>query len=258
MIRAVLFENRDRAESFGAVAELYDRARPTYPSELIDELVATAPREVLDVGAGTGIASALVAARGCRVLGVEIDARMAAVARAKGLDVEVARFEQWQAGERRFDLVMSAQAWHWVQPRRGAAHAAAMLRAGGRIALFWNLGGPPAHIRRALAAVYDRLEPGIETHATVQERVRVTREGLAASGAFAPPSVSTFRWREDYDAAAWVERLRTKSEYQTLSAERRERLVAAVGQALEALGPFALEHETVLLTAPLRDGAVHR
>ena len=57
-------EDRERAESFGAVAELYDRARPSYPEALIDALLAGGAERVLDVGCGTGIAGALLAARG--------------------------------------------------------------------------------------------------------------------------------------------------------------------------------------------------
>src|SRR5207248_523841 len=83
------------------------------------------------VGCGTGIASRPFQDRGCRVTGVEPDERMAAVARRHGLAVEVSRFEDWDPAGRRFDLVVSAQAWHWVDPARGAAQAERALRSGG-------------------------------------------------------------------------------------------------------------------------------
>jgi trans-aconitate methyltransferase len=93
----MLHDDRRRAVSFGDDPAAYDRERPSYPPALIDELMATGPRRVLDVGCGTGKAGRLLAARGCEVLGVEADPRMAAVARAHGLEVEVARFEEWAA-----------------------------------------------------------------------------------------------------------------------------------------------------------------
>src|SRR5215469_2345211 len=129
----VTHRQRQVAESFGADAGRYDRARPSYPAALVDRIVAASPgHDVLDVGCGTGIAARLLAAAGCRVLGVDPDDRMAAVARQAGLEVEVARFEDWNGAGREFDAVIAAQAWHWVDPVAGAANAARVLRPGGR------------------------------------------------------------------------------------------------------------------------------
>jgi len=88
-----LHENRRRAESFGGDAERYDRARPSYPAAMVDELLASKPARVLDVGFGTGKVGRLFLALGCDVLGVEPDSRMASVAESHGIHVEVARFE---------------------------------------------------------------------------------------------------------------------------------------------------------------------
>ena len=86
---------RERARLFGQEAEAYDRSRPGYPPALIDEVVGASPAKVsvLDVGCGTGIASRLMAERGARVLGVELNAGMAAIAQRHGIPVEVAAFE---------------------------------------------------------------------------------------------------------------------------------------------------------------------
>src|SRR3954470_5663601 len=104
-------EHRDIAESFGTDAERYDRTRPHYPDALVERIVAACPgRDVLDVGCGTGIEARQFQATGCRVLGVEPDARMADFARGTGVEVEVATFEMWDAGGRTFDAVVSGQA----------------------------------------------------------------------------------------------------------------------------------------------------
>jgi len=55
----------------------------------------------------------------------------------------VAKFEDWDPVGRTFDAVIAAQAWHWVDPVAGAAKAAAVLRPGGRLAVFWNAFDPP-------------------------------------------------------------------------------------------------------------------
>lgn len=111
--------DRTRALSFGDDPATYDQRRPSYPVALVDDLMATSPHRVLDVGCGTGIASRLFAVRGCAVLGLEPDERMAAFARSKGTIVEVATFETWQASPEPFDLIVSGQAWHWVDPAIG-------------------------------------------------------------------------------------------------------------------------------------------
>jgi 2-polyprenyl-3-methyl-5-hydroxy-6-metoxy-1,4-benzoquinol methylase len=113
--------DRARAESFGSVAEQYDRYRPTYPDALIDDLAALQPAQVLDVGCGTGKAAVALARRGLSVLGVELDERMADVARGHGISVEVAAFETWDDAGRRFDLITCAGAWHWIDHGPGVS-----------------------------------------------------------------------------------------------------------------------------------------
>ncbi len=250
----VLFTDRSRAESFGAVAELYDRARPSYPAPLVDALLVDGAQLVLDVGCGTGIAGALLAARGCSVLGVEIDERMAAVARAKGLEVDISPFEHWEVGARRFDLVVSAQAWHWVDPRAGAAKAAEALSEGGRIGLFWNFGNPPAQIRERLAPIYARLEPGLENYSVLlghhHARERTNLAGITDSGQFGSAELRTFSWSRTYETAGWLEHLETHSDHQALPPTRRERLLTAVGEAIDALGgSFEMPYKTALVSA---------
>src|SRR5580692_1845495 len=116
---------RQVAESFGSDADRYDRARPSYPGAMVDRIVAASPGpDVLDVGCGTGIAARQFQAAGGRVLGVDVDARMAGLARERGLTVEVAKFEDWDPAGRAFDAVVAGQAWHWVDPVAGAAKAA--------------------------------------------------------------------------------------------------------------------------------------
>jgi SAM-dependent methyltransferase len=250
----VLHLNRSRAESFGTDANLYDRARPSYPSALVDALLVDGAGSVLDVGCGTGIAAALLAARGCAVLGIEVDRRMAEVARGKGLAVEVAAFERWKRAGRRFDLVVSGQAWHWIDPRAGAAKAAATLNRNGRIGLFWNFGDPPLHVRERLAPAYARLAPGLESYAlrltNRHARVEEALAGIAAAGQFAAAETSTFGWDQTRDAAGWVDHLSTQSDHWALPPAQRERLLAAVAEAIDAIGgSFEMGYETVLVSA---------
>jgi SAM-dependent methyltransferase len=152
---------RQIAESFGSEAERYDRARPRYPAALAERIVAGSPGpDVLDVGIGTGISARPFQAAGCQVLGVEVDARMAAFARQQGFEVEVAKFEEWEPAGRTFDTVVAGQAWHWIDPVAGAAKAAGVLRPQGRLAVFWNVTQFPSELAEAFAELFARVLPG--------------------------------------------------------------------------------------------------
>lgn len=235
---------RARALSFGSDAAGYDDARPSYPVDLIDDLLAAtvAPR-VLDVGCGTGKAARLLLARGARVLGVEADERMAAVARAHGIEVEVARFEDFDPGGRRFDLCTAAQAWHWVDPATAPARAAAALVPGGRLALFWNLRERPTPaVAAAFDACYRQLAP--ELAGTVMALGAPPDAGgleahlgpVLASGAFTDGDARRYRWQATYDPAAWRALLATQSDHRLLDPARRERLLDGAAAVVEDLG----------------------
>jgi SAM-dependent methyltransferase len=131
---------RDRRRVFGEVADDYDRIRPDYPDQLVDDVLAAAGAgPVLEVGAGTGKATVPFAARGAELTCIEPDPRMAEVLRRKLPDVPilVTSFEQWSP-DRGYGLLYSAQAWHWVDEEQGADLAWRALAPGGLFAPFWN------------------------------------------------------------------------------------------------------------------------
>lgn len=260
----MLYRERSRAESFGAVAELYDRVRPTYPPAMIDALLARGessdvdpPLRVLDVGCGTGIASRLLAARGCEVLGVEIDERMARLARAHGLSVEVAQFERWEPAGRTFEYVISGQAWHWIDPLAGAQKAASVLEPGGSLALFWNFGRQSRAVAERFDPIYERLAPGLEGYSVLlggqDARAQTAAEGISLAGQFEAAETSTYAWQQTHTTAEWLEILQTHSDHQALPIDQRERLLDAIGEAVDSLGgSFELPYEAILVTARRR------
>jgi SAM-dependent methyltransferase len=253
----MLHQNRQRAESFGADADRYDRARPSYPKALVDELLGGGAVRVLDVGCGTGIASRLFQARGAQVLRIEPDQRMARLARRRGISVELATFESWDARGRRFDLLTCGQAWHWVDPDVGALKAADVLHPRGRLGLFWNFGRFPADVQAALAVAYGRLEPELERYSVLlgdaDGRLDATIEALGRTGRFAPVEVLRWSWTRRYTGAQWLESLLTHSDHQTLPAPRRDALIGAVGEAIDRLGgAFEMTYRSHLVTSCTR------
>ncbi|MFE7752826.1 class I SAM-dependent methyltransferase [Streptomyces sp. NPDC057428] len=135
-----------RALSFDSAAALYAAARPGYPPALLDTVEELAGRPLrgahaLDVGAGTGIATRLLHARGALVTAVEPGPGMAAELRRSLPSVPVVRGDgnRLPLATKSADLITYAQSWHWTDPVRALPEALRVLRPGGALALWWNV-----------------------------------------------------------------------------------------------------------------------
>ena len=136
---------------------------------------------MLDVGAGTGIASAQLADRGADVLAVEPDARMAELLGQKGIPAEVATFEQWDPDGRRFDLVVFAASFHWVDPDVALPKVRELLTARGRLAMLWNRVRPVGALAQRLVSVIDDYSDG---HAAESARTSAELHDLLTAAGY--------------------------------------------------------------------------
>ena len=230
---------------------------------MVERIVDSSPGcAVVDVGTGTGIDARQFQAAGCRVLGVDVDARMADLARRSGLEVEVAAFEAWDPAGRAFDAVVSGQSWHWVDPVAGAAKAAQVLRPGGRLAVFWNVFQPSPDVGETFSAVYRRVMPDLPRNPWAMPAldgywVLFTRaaDGIREAGAFGDPEQWRFDWEHSYTRDQWLDQLPTHGDNSQLSPAKLEELLTGIGAAIDAVGgSFTMGYATVAVTAA-RTGA---
>jgi SAM-dependent methyltransferase len=236
--------NRERAGSFGSIAQQYDRYRPTYPEPLFDDLAALDPTRVLDVGCGTGKVGVALARRGLSVLGVDLDERMADVARAHGLAVEVAAFETWDDAGRQFDLITCADAWHWIDPDLGVLKVARVLRAGGTLARFWSSSEVDEAAVAALDAVYRKHAPEVAqvwrpTRSIAQKSGRgfsKSADPFADNDAFSSLEVRHYLSERTLSADEWVGLAATISDHQRLGVDRLSALLQALHAVILSLG----------------------
>ncbi|WP_406147992.1 class I SAM-dependent methyltransferase [Streptomyces sp. NBC_01012] len=135
-----------RALSFDSVAAQYAAARPGYPPALLDTVETLSGRPLkgartMDVGAGTGIATGLLNARGALVTAVEPGPGMAAELRRSLPSVPVVRGDgnHLPLATASADLITYAQSWHWTDPTLALPEARRVLRPGGALALWWNV-----------------------------------------------------------------------------------------------------------------------
>lgn len=229
---------------FDEVADLYDEARPLYPDALYDDLVELASlgptSRVLEIGAGTGQATRGLAHRGLSVLCLEPGPRLSELARQNVSaypDVQVASttFEDWPLERGAFDLILSAQAFHWVDPAVRLQKARAALRPGGRLALVDHVGRRArSSLNRAIDECYEQLAPS-HTGIGGQKRTAAGAE-LEHSALFRVRETRHYTMPKDYSAEEYVRVLRTYSDHHKLREPEKTRLLSGIARAIDEHG----------------------
>ena len=235
---------------FNDVPELYDRVRPGYPDGLFVDLVAVTGlnegSSVLEVGCGTGQATSSLAALGCSVTAIEPGVEMAALARQRiaafrNVEVETSTFEKWDDCGGRFDVLVAASSWHWVDPSTGWQRAHDVLRPGGWMALLGNVvvrwpGEPEVYAETA--DLHERFCPGNPGwgHPPLEDDVRGTTQGWGMvddpGGLFGPTLVRWYPTVQWFDGDGFADLLRSTSLYRSLESDVREPLLDAIAERI--------------------------
>lgn len=223
----------ERARSFGAHADAYERARPGYPLEAARWLAPGAPRLVVELGAGTGKLTRALAALEVEVLAVEPDERMLAVLRAQdlaGVRTAVGAAEAIPLEDGEAEAVVAGSSFHWFDLVRVLAEAHRVLGAGGTLAFAWNRKDDDSDPAFAAVSAAVRGDPA--------ERWLGNRpwpELVVASGLFGEVEHATFRHMLELPRAALADFLLSYSRVAALPAEERAALTAYADEQLTTL-----------------------
>jgi SAM-dependent methyltransferase len=223
----------DPGRSFGGVAEVYDRARPTYPDDAAHWLVLgewaehRAHADVLEVGAGTGKLTERILERGHRVLATDPDHAMLSrlAARAPAPPVAQAAVEHLPVRTRSVDVVVGAQCFHWFDLGLALPQIARVLRPGGHLALTWNLRDERIPWVRRLGALIGSQEMDFDP----------TYE-LLASNLFGFVEKATFRHWQPLDRTRLRELVLSRSNVIAMGAHEREPLLRRVDALYDEYG----------------------
>jgi SAM-dependent methyltransferase len=233
--------------TFGADAERYDRVRPAYPARLFDDLAELAcigpGCRVLEVGLGTGQATIPIAEHGCQLTGVELSAELAAVAQRKlsafpNVSIAVAAFEDWPLPGRPFDTIVSATAFHWIDPSVRATKAADALRPAGTLATIdtHHVAGGSADFFVEVQDCYERWDPATPAGLRLSraDDIPSSSEELDRSGRFGATAFRRYEWEVTYSTADYCDLLRTYSGHLALEPAARKGLLDCIGDLIDS------------------------
>lgn len=232
---------------FRTVISEYEYGRPKYPVGVYEEIQRfsdiDSTSEILEVGAGTGQATDLFVSHGHKLDLLEVSEEQVAFLRQKYTNypnVKISRnyFEDYVA-EKKYDLIYSATAFHWIKCENGYPKAWSMLRTGGTLAVFWNVFFDMYHC----GGIFDELNHirkiympeeslGLSLEEIKAKRVRQ----ITVGGFFGSPQYFEFRQTECYDKHRFLAYLKTDSRTLMLDDVTREQYLSAVSDCLDRSG----------------------
>lgn len=231
------------AASFLTGGEAYDRYRPGFPAEAADAAVdGREDAVVLDVGAGTGKFTELLASRAAQVIAVDPSEDMLAQLRRKlpTVAVRVGPAEDLPVEDAAVDAVTVAQAFHWFDRDRAAAEFARVLRPGGLLTLLWNVPDPDSSWDRACYRIAHHV-------ASPRDDARPDAFPSPALPGFDALPGQSFRWVEDITRADYLARWQTVSGVRAASEEERARRIAEMERVLDR-DPATADRDVLPLT----------
>ncbi|HEV8206611.1 MAG TPA: class I SAM-dependent methyltransferase [Acidimicrobiia bacterium] len=217
-------------EGFGREAEVYERVRPSYPADavawLVDNLGLGPRRIVLDLAAGTGKFTRLLAPSGATVLAAEPveGMRRRFVTAVPGVPMAAAAAETLPIAPRSLDAITVAQAFHWFDADRAFGEFARVLRPRGRVGMIWNARDRSTDWVNEVWSIMDRVEKRApwRDHEHGDDSAPRPRDG------FRPFHAETFRHEQSITPEGVVDRIASVSHVAVLPRAERQRVLEEV------------------------------
>ena len=237
--------------TFNTAAVLYEDIRPGYPEELIQDIMELSGindhSRILEVGCGTGKATQSFAERGYELVCLDIGADLIAVAQERlrkypNVSFVQQAFEEWKP-EGTFDLVISATAFHWIDPKVRYLKAFQVLKSNGFLAVFSN-----QHVRKdegffaESQSLYDKYYAPMTTNCPTHAM------NFPGVEAFQDPIKRVYPWTQTYSSEQYIKLLGTYSGHIALPDENRHLLFEGIVDLIETQydGQVTKHYEAVL------------
>lgn len=242
-----IYRCADKHSWYDSVALAYDRTRPRYPAEILtrmQDIAGLQPvKSVLEIGAGSGIATIELAKLGASVVALEPSKSACAIARNKcaaypNVKVVNTVFEDWDL-KARFDVIVAATSFHWVTPEVRYIKTAEALKENGLLILLWNTPPQPSlEIHQSLQDIYQTHAPELiryEGHQDHQENIGYFAKAVIDSGYFQDLIAYQAIVHVSYTIEDYLTLLSTLSPYIRLASAQREALFVELRTRLKQL-----------------------
>jgi SAM-dependent methyltransferase len=247
-----------RGRLFESFALDYDHFRPSYPNAIISELVSLSnlrsSSRLLEVGCGTGKATVRLASRGYLIDCIDPGKSLVALAKRNCISwptvtFRVEIFEDALLDASDYDLLYSAQAFHWVDPRIRLQKAAKLLKPNGSLALLYNYPGKRKdQILEAIAAAVLEESSGKMKPWDYVEDLENWKNEIDGCGLFHHLSIVRHQWTVQYGSESYIGLLRTYSDYMSLSTSTRRRVAKRIREIIKSNGGnVTRSYDTVLI-----------
>lgn len=199
------------SEIFNKAAEYYDKFRPSYPQEIVDILIREAQiskgSKLLEIGAGSGKATAQFAGKSFDILCIEPGEDLVRIGNERfendTIEFRLGRFEQVPLPEESFDLVFAAQSFHWIPQPLGFEKCADILKPQGSIAILYNMYLVTDNEQDTELLALSNKYGGFADFVTVKqsdERIKRICSDIESSKMFREPKIFKKQWIKEYTA----------------------------------------------------------
>lgn len=249
----------NRALSFQKTAQLYDKVRPGYPSTWIADLQKLTKLDskttILEVGSGTGIATEDLIKVTKDITCLDPGQDMLEVAKTKlpGLSFIHSTFEKFTS-DKLFNMIVSAMAWHWVDPKVGYKKASELLTSSGFLVIirYYHIDNDPNSFHNRAQHIYEKYNKDTTTKRNSEQLKRIDEDAKALNNQyFRLIKKIEYKWQQDYTIEEYLALRNTYSDHLTMKPELRKEMEHELTEFAQKVfgGKLVKKYTTVLFVA---------
>jgi len=256
--------------SFDVFANNYHSVRPGYPAPLFEDVRdrcgIDADSHLLEIGAGSGIATVELANLGCHIIAIEPGAHLAAIAREqteqfKNVEVVEGTFENFQTTGK-FDAVLAFTAFHWLSEGDKFQQVLDLLNDSGSLVLVWNSffqsdSQATMDVNRAyrecLPEVYPEESIVADVNKGVLSKLNRREQEVVANPLFYPVFLRKYLTTYNYDEQTYSKLLNTFPKVVEVEDGKRLKFLERIFEIVKRHGKISVPVLTTLIVCQKRD-----